>query len=231
MPELKDYLESPPDFSPSDIEFGIPAKPIGRQSGSKQEYRAFKEAITSGLCAVQYLLSGDVQLEVDWLIHERERYETDRAPDVDNILKPILDGMSGPNGLLIDDCQVQAIDCRWIDWTREDQTLTIRVRFMGDEWVPKSQLVFVHLGRSLYFPINLDLKPEGMGLVLDMVTKMLSARDEVENLTNDYYLAKRLMPIQRVFHKSRLEKFQKIEMIDLRRKLEKEIKVDEDIQE
>ena len=227
MPKLADHLTSPPDLGHTDLEFELTVNPVGRQSGNKAEYRAFKEAVASCVRSVQYLLSGDVQLEICWYIHERERYETDRSPDIDNILKPILDGMSGPNGLLIDDCQVQALDCRWIDHTEEDQSLSVRVRFMSDEWVTKEALVFVHLVRSLYFPINLNLPPEVIPILLAMVEKMITARDEVESRTGKYYLAKRLMPIQRVFHKSRLEHFRKVELADLQRKLEKQAKEEE----
>jgi hypothetical protein len=37
------------------------------------------------------LLSGDVQVGIEWTLHEEARYEQDAAPDVDNILKPLLD--------------------------------------------------------------------------------------------------------------------------------------------
>jgi hypothetical protein len=67
--------------------------------------------------------------------------------------------------------------------------------------------VFVHIGRSLYFPINLDLKPEVIILMLDTVTKMASARDELEKVTGDYFEAS-VMPIKRAFHKSRLQNYQ-----------------------
>ena len=148
MPRLVDHLESPPDFGRTDLEFELTHNPIGRQSNNRDGYRAFKDAVSSCVRPVQYLLSGEVQLEVEWYIHERERYETDRSPDVDNILKPILDGISGPDGLLINDCQVQAIDCRWIDQAEESQSLFVRVRFMSDEWAPKKQLAFVHCSRA-----------------------------------------------------------------------------------
>ena len=71
---------------------------------------------------------------IEWTVHEQDRYESDAAPDVDNILKPLLDGLCGPEGVLIDDCQVQAVDCRWIDWTLREQP--VRTDTLGpiEDW-------------------------------------------------------------------------------------------------
>jgi len=51
-----------------------------------------------------YLPLGDVKVSIEWTLHEQDPYESDAAPDVDNILKPLLDVLCGPDGILIDDC-------------------------------------------------------------------------------------------------------------------------------
>jgi Holliday junction resolvase RusA-like endonuclease len=60
-------------------------------------------AIRAAIAHCDYLLGGDVKLEVRWAISVRDRYERDSSADVDNIVKPMLDALSGPDGLLIDD--------------------------------------------------------------------------------------------------------------------------------
>src|SRR5207244_5710585 len=50
------------------------------------------------------LLTGEVAVEVEWVLHERYRWESGlmlTTPDVDNIVKPLLDALCGPDALLI----------------------------------------------------------------------------------------------------------------------------------
>ena len=212
------HLEEPPESG--SLDFSVAITPVSHQAESHRR-RTVKETVASIVKPVKYLLSGEVQIEIEWLIHERERYESDTSPDVDNILKPLLDGLCGPEGLLIDDCQVQAIDCRWIDWTLNEQQVNFRIRFSSDVWVKKSGLVFVHIERGLCFPICQDHTPETQLIVLNLCEELMKYRNRIEESTGDYYAAKSVMPIQRLFHKSRLQAFKKLELETLRAKLQK----------
>lgn len=212
----------PTDFPPDSgsIEFSVDASPVSLQADAKRR-QLIRDAIQPAVRSNEYLLSGDVQIEIDWLIHERERYEADSSPDVDNVIKPMLDSLCGPEGLLIDDCQVQALDCRWIDWTRDNQRVTFHIRFFPDEWVLKDRLVLVHAGRNLYLPLNLGFSKEVVLTILDIVESGYKTRDELQKLTGDYYASRRVLPVQRHFHKSRVTKFHLIEATELRATLEK----------
>jgi Holliday junction resolvase RusA-like endonuclease len=186
------------------------------------EKDAFIAAIRAQMGDCAYLLSGDVRISIEWTLHEQDRYESDAPPDVDNILKPLLDALCGPEGVLIDDCQVQAVDCRWLDWTRHEQRVEITVEFFSDEWIPKEDLCFMHLGSSIYFPIT-TIGPPAAGLLLvNAVCRMWSARKELIELGQDYYNAKRVMSIQRVFHRSRVTRFPVAEPDALRQRLEQQ---------
>src|SRR5689334_14388427 len=96
--------------------FSVVAEPVSGQAKDRSRRADLKSAIGRLLKPIQYLLSGEVRLSIEWVIHEKERYETDRAPDVDGILKPLLDALTGPDGLIIDDSQVQSVCCSWIDY-------------------------------------------------------------------------------------------------------------------
>lgn len=215
-PQQIEHIETPPEFG--SLQFEVEVAPVSLQASSERR-RAVRESVSAAVRQVQYLLSGDVQLEIEWLIHERDRYESDSAPDVDNIIKPMLDGICGPNGLLIDDCQVQAVDCRWIDWTGNQKVL-FRFRFMSGEWVPKASLVFVHIGGNLYMPLNRSAPPEAQLLILDQWDRMVTLRNQIEDLTGDYAASRAMMPIQRPFHKSRLQEFTLLESQAIRSALE-----------
>ncbi len=122
----------PPESGELDIVFSLP--PVSQQASSKSKTK-FKNSVQEVIKNAEYLLSGDVQIEIEWMIHERERYESDRSPDLDNILKTLIDALCGPNGLLIDDNQVQHISCFWIDWNLYEEQLKVRIKYLPDEWL------------------------------------------------------------------------------------------------
>jgi Holliday junction resolvase RusA-like endonuclease len=197
------------------LTFVIERPPVSQQS-RRSEKDAFADAVRARMGDCAYLLSGDVKVGIEWTLHEQERYESDAPPDVDNILKPLLDTLCGPQGVLIDDCQVQAVDCRWIDWTLREQRVEITIDFLADEWIPKDALYFLHLGSSIYFPINLIGPAAANHILIDSACRMWRTREELLKLGNDYYVAKSVMSIQRVFHRSRITRFQVIELDALR---------------
>lgn len=75
--------KEPPEFG--EITFSLPVAPVSQQAASaaKQKLVAEVRKITSPL---EYILDGEVQIEIQWLIHERLRWETNASPDVNNIL-------------------------------------------------------------------------------------------------------------------------------------------------
>src|SRR5689334_20678474 len=110
-------IEPPP---PGTLTFDVTAKPRSLQSRSLLK-QVVKDRMKAAVLGRPYLLSGDVEIRITWLIHEREHYFGVHAPDIDNILKPLLDGISGPEGILVNDCQVQSVSCSWIDWLSDEQ--------------------------------------------------------------------------------------------------------------
>lgn len=70
---------------------------IAHEPVSLQARRLKKNSITAAVKAVLglpgYLLTGDVTIAVEWLVRERARYETGTSPDVDNVIKVLLDAL------------------------------------------------------------------------------------------------------------------------------------------
>jgi hypothetical protein len=60
---------------------------------------------------------------------------------IDNLLKPMLDAFCGPNGLLVDDCQVRSLGISWISTTSDQPAVTIQVHFIDSDFVPKAGIV------------------------------------------------------------------------------------------
>jgi Holliday junction resolvase RusA-like endonuclease len=216
---MSSRVEEPP--SHGRLTFQVEGPPVSQQS-RRTEKDAFAATIRAQVGDCGFLLSGDVKVGIEWTLHEQDRYESDAAPDVDNILKPLLDALRGPQGVLIDDCQMQAVDCRWIDWTLREQRVEITVDFEPDEWIPKNDLYFVHLGSSIYFPINMIGPAAANRILIDGVCRMWSAKEELLKLGADYYAAKRVMSVQRVFHRSRVTRFPVVDLDVLREMVERQ---------
>ncbi len=194
-------LDCPPEYGELILCFSL--EPVSLQSSSvKREF--VKAQIKETTKNINYLLSGDVKVEIQWLLHEQQRYESAKAPDIDNIIKPILDGLSGPDGILIDDCQVQTVGSHWIDWTKEEHRINIYIKYIADDYVMKQGLIFVNMGQNLYMPFHTTTSTEGNKLILEHLTKMTVLKNQILEKTGDYYQAKMFNSVQRVFHKSRI---------------------------
>ena len=202
------------------INLYLPIEPVSLQASRRK-----KEVVTSQIhritSAYNFILVGDVQIDIEWHIHEQNRYESDSSADVDNIIKPILDALCGPKGILVNDCQVQAISCRWIDWESDNQEIIIRIQmFFNDEWLLKSGLIFTHMGKGICYPILLnDIDPKYTLVILENLESKIARRDELMSKGMSYYHAQGVMSIQRVFHISRVQDFDIIQLNDLKKQL------------
>lgn len=186
--------------------FYVKRPPVSVQAAAESK-RRFKDAMRAITKTAEFLLSGDVELRVEWYISETERYETDRAPDIDNIRKPLIDAVVGPDGLVIDDNQIQHVSCSWMDVARESQELVVELNFVEDEWLPKQGLVFAQLTDALCVPLPGVLNDRQKSELIQVFTRALQVRREAQQLGIDSGLGRLAMPIQRVFHRSRINGF------------------------
>lgn len=200
-------MERPP--ASGNIEFEIPFGPVSLQAESRRKAAA-RENFRRSLPNTKFLLSGDVKIDIEWLVHERARYESDVAPDIDNILKPLMDVLCGPDGILIDDNQVQSLTCSWIDWTTDNQHLRLHIGFDPDAFVSKDGLTFVEFEKCLCMPMNKNASSESLRLLTKTLKAQFDARNTLQRQGLNYYEAKNVMSIQRVFHKSRVCRFEVI---------------------
>lgn len=199
--------------------FEIQRAPVSLQSKAKRK-EEFKEVVFKKIENAQYFLSGDISITIEWTIHEQKRYESNRAADVDNIVKPLLDALVGINGIMVDDNQVQSIQCYWINgYDIDKETLKVTVQYSPDDFIPKEGLYFVEFPHGLCLPLWKNYDIDEQAKFLQTYENMLSARDKAMDEGMDYYSCKTFMPVQRVFHKMRLQEFNIEKLADVRRQL------------
>lgn len=201
--------ETPEALSLPDYEIELALTPVSFQ-GSQGARRRLEQEVGEAAAKPGRLLTGEVGIEVEWLLHEKHRWESPHTlgtPDLDNVLKPLIDGLCGPDGLLIDDCQVQSIACNWIDWERDpDQRITLRVRpNMMDDWLRHQPLVWIDMGDGLCWPVPSSLEPSVQLIFVQHFEASLALRDQFLAIGIPEADAKFHMPIQRRFHRARLQ--------------------------
>lgn len=214
-----ELFNTPNDYGLLQLDFQI--KPVSLQS-SKTKREIVTSSIRLKTTKFRYLLSSDVSIEIVWHINEDERYETDETADVDNIIKPILDALSGSDGIIIDDCQVQYISCHWVSRFFEEEHIAITIKHEPDAWYPKNSLAFVQLHKALCMPVNLNLPAQALRVMIDVFQYQLATREKLLAMGHDYEEARLVMSIQRVFHRTRVGGFQVFDIEGLLRWLEKQ---------
>lgn len=216
---LNDTVFNSQAASPSrsgSITFKMQIKPASTQT-SRSRKQEVTNAIRSCTRALEYVLSGDVAIEIIWHVCEQVRYESDESADVDNI-KPILDSLCGPDGIIINDCQVQYISSNWAD-TCGDEQVAITIKFDPEAWFPKSSLAFVQFQKALCMPLNLSLPPESLLEILNAFEYQLATREKLIKLGQIHQDASEVMSIQRPFHRTRVIGFPTFPLHEMRERL------------
>lgn len=120
--------------------------------------RELVDAIHVELSRFKWLISGSVQIEFAWYLHGVERQETDKVGDIDNITKPILDALTGADGILVDDAQIGSVHTFWM--SRNEQLsyslLRLEVQFSNDDCLEKHNLVFIRYWDAMCVALNVD---------------------------------------------------------------------------
>jgi Holliday junction resolvase RusA-like endonuclease len=201
----KSPFEEPSPFG--ELRLYLEAAPASLQS-RQTAIDALRAVIHEQTSKYQFLLTGDVSMEITWHFHERHRYESDASADFDNLLKPMLDAFCGTNGLLVEDCQVRSLGISWISTTSEQPAVTIEFRFIDSDFVPKAGIAFVQIEKALCMPVNLTLPRRVQRILFIIMRYQFVQRRFGEKIRRlDYYNARTFLPVQRRFHRTRLRDF------------------------
>lgn len=155
---------------------------------------------------LDYYLTGDVTLDVYWFLHRDIRYRTDKSPDVDNILKPLIDALCGPDGLLVDDCQLSRVNVEWVSWIHPDkQQVKLDLRFIDSDFHKRQGLFFVDFGNGLCYPFSGHIPHAGLVKLLEAIRFMQEQAQLIRPYSEE--AAYLLSSVQRTFHRSRIARF------------------------
>lgn len=115
---------------------------------------------------------------------------------------------AGPNGLFVDDCQIRSLGISWISTTSDQPAVTIQIKFIDSDFVPKAGIAFVQIEKALCMPVDLKLPRRVQRILYMMMRFQFAQRRFTEKVLGlDYYAARTFLPAQRRFHRTRLRDF------------------------
>lgn len=205
-----------PMFGEWQHRFNFSPVPYGNGAVQRGEFRAAIQAELTN----QWLYSNEIHLDITLHVDVQTTLETDEAADLDNYAKAILDGLKGPNGIMIDDTQVQALTISWIDGYGPP-AFTIAAKGSPDDFVLKPQ-EFYEMPDGLWYPHGRYLWSQGgsepcddfnhfAGLSIMELMSWTKRRARVEvrkggaNRLRAYQQSNYLSTSARGFHRSRIE--------------------------
>lgn len=122
--------------------------PVPHRGSGGAARAAFQAQIREALTN-RFVYWGEVQLIITLYLDLQTVLETSETADVDNYAKAILDALKGPDGILIDDTQVQALTVSWID--SHETYFEVEIRSSPDDFMIKP-VGFYEMPDGLYYP-------------------------------------------------------------------------------
>jgi Endodeoxyribonuclease RusA len=182
---------------------------------------AFRKAIQAELTN-KFFYTNEVRLEITLYLDIQTVLETSDTADLDNYAKSILDGLKGPEGILLDDTQVQTLTISYIDnHGRDGPFFDVYIGSAPDDFMQKP-ISFYEMADRLWYPESRLVWEDGGAVELTeelfyfrlLMTEALSSakarsRHRLREMGFERLAAyKRLLPITtgiRGFHKSRID--------------------------
>lgn len=170
---------------------------------------AYKAALSQAVAAnTTRFFDHDVSVTLTWFVSERRRYRTSSIADLDNVLKPTIDALVGPAGVLFDDNQVQSIQASWrVGVHLGERGFDLKLEALRlDEFVRRGGR-FVEIRHDLCYYVP-AMPAEHARRFVDVLVMMNRQRErlEAEGWSGDAPWG--LAPLARPFPRARLSRFE-----------------------
>lgn len=108
-----------------EISFELEYDQLISVQSKKSKKDLFKQKIQNELKKFDWIIIGEVNLQIVFYISEYEKTYTDKIADLDNLINPIIEPLQGKDGLIIDECQIKKINIYWISKNESTEYNTI----------------------------------------------------------------------------------------------------------
>ena len=101
----------------------------------------------------------------------------------------------------------------------DDEYIEVTIKSVPNCFILKKDLLFIEYSNHLCLPFQRDWNIEFQKTIVHHWENMLNMRDKLIEDGLSYYDSKSIMPIQRVFHKSKLSDFEIIRIGEIKQLL------------
>ncbi|ALV36088.1 hypothetical protein AS200_31620 [Streptomyces sp. CdTB01] len=179
-----------------------------RKAGFKAALGAAVRETTTGV------FTHDVEVTLVWLIEESRRHQTHLVADLDNVMKPILDAVTGAEGIMIDDNQIQSIDASWVTPAGQTGFDLKFTALTSDDYVSREGLSFVEFSTDRCYLLPQMERPAQVALA-DGYRRAWAAYRHMLASGIAESAARSVLPTGRPFPRARLGRFKVIHHADL----------------
>lgn len=190
----------PPPFG--ELSISIIGSPASVQS-SKNVKNKYLGQIKNVLSQYKFVLTGQIILDITWLVPAKSRYETDAKADIDNCLKPIIDAFTGPEGLFIDDCQLKGLYICWRHIESGEESMSFDFKFDPVQWGSKDHLAFIRLDNALCVFVDTTWPKAVKAMWVEAMRMGQQNKAALEQLNVSYLAVAGLLGGGQPFHRSR----------------------------
>ena len=136
-------------FGSGRVIFSVPVSEFAALGSSGDKKRAFAGLLRLATKQSDYIFTSRLRISVDIYQSTYKRIKNPNAYDIDNLGKPILDSLSGCEGLFVDDSLIERVIINWVDSLEQKIEVEIDAPFPGFQL--KSELAYVR-SSSWCFP-------------------------------------------------------------------------------
>jgi Holliday junction resolvase RusA-like endonuclease len=190
-----------------ELYFNLYLPPISHQSKNKEAKQRLQASIRKVLENIDFYVIGDISFHLLWNLHEHRRIETDGAADIDNILKPIIDGFTGFGALIIDDNQIDDVHAQWGHYyDYENDKFVVTIKYEPNQLINKDSLFLLQLEKNIYIPI--ECHPDRDSRVAELKDILAVYNKRKTDIESEGYDrgTRRKNRMQRLFHVGRIDK-------------------------
>ncbi|MFC8956181.1 RusA family crossover junction endodeoxyribonuclease [Streptomyces sp. NPDC057101] len=181
--------------------------PVSLQAGPVRK-AGFKDALASAVrTATTGVFTHDVEVSLVWYIEESRRYQTHLVADIDNVLKPILDAVTGLDGIMIDDNQVQSIRASWMTPGPRAGFELQFTALRADDYLSREGLSFVEFGADRCYLLP-RAERSVQAVIVRAYREALAGHRHMLDTGISEDVARSVLPSVRPFPRARLGQFE-----------------------
>lgn len=169
-------------FEGGRVIFSVPVSEFAALGSSGDKKRAFVGLLRLATKQSDYIFTSRLRISVDIYQSTYLRIKHPNAYDIDNLGKPILDALSGYEGLFVDDSLIERVIINWIDSLEQRIEVEIDAPFPGFQL--KSEVAYVRSG-SWCFPFWKPLLAEHRDSLPDNIAAIRRFFDVWNSIRSD----------------------------------------------